>query len=59
MRLYLSKRVYKSKIRPDWNINYNIIQLKENNKVVYTKNLNPIYDLGLFLEELRLTYDFD
>jgi nitrate/nitrite-specific signal transduction histidine kinase len=57
MELKITRRLYKSKIKSEWDINYYFITIRDQGKRVYQKHVNPyVYDLDVFIEELRKTF---
>lgn len=49
----ITRRLYKSKIKPEWDINYYIVTIRHKGKQVYQKHVNPnLYDIDVFLDEL-------
>lgn len=48
----VTRRLYKSKIKKEWDIHYYVVMVYHHG-IKYQKNINPIYDIDEFLEELE------
>ena len=56
MKLTISERIHKSKIRPDWDNFYWTLMISENKKNIFFKHHNKIFDLEPLLKSLIKSY---
>ena len=56
MKLTISERINKSKMKSEWDSYYWIIYVTDNKKKVYYKHWNKMFDLEPFLKTLIKTY---
>jgi hypothetical protein len=56
MKLIISERINKSKIKPEWDTYYWLLYVTEKNKKVYYKHWNKMFDMEPFLKTLIKTY---
>jgi hypothetical protein len=53
MKLVISERINKSKIKPEWDTNYWLVYIFENKKRVYTRQWNKMFDIKILFESLK------